>query len=135
MKSVAAAFLLTLACIAPAQAATCPQEARLRADPRWNDSEDCELCVFNIVAVGPGAGLRWNGDAVTEARLARYLGIGAELPVPPVTLLRIANGADCALLSRVVAVIEQHANCGVDEICNFGMERDIPPPPPLPTER
>lgn len=129
MKLVVAMLLLALASIAPARAATCPQEVQLRADPRWapRDGENCHHCSFNIVGVGPGALMRWNGVATTEATLARYLGLIAPMQPPPVTLLRIEARADCALLARTVAAIERHAGCGADEICTFGLARNFRP--------
>lgn len=123
MRILPAGLLLALASIGPARAATCPQEAQLRADPRWAplDGENCHLCVLNHVRVGPGARLHWNGVAITEATLARYLGITARMPEPhPVILLRIGNDADCALLARVVSVIERHGDCYGGH-CGFGL--------------
>lgn len=56
--------------------------------------------------------------------LAQYLEIVANMQPRPVTLLLIGRAADCALLARVVAAIEAHADCGPGERC-FGL------PPPL----
>lgn len=132
MKFVVAMLLLALTSIAPAQAATCPQQAQLRADPRWTprDEENCHHCIFNIVVAGPTDLLLWNGSPVTEARLATFLRRGARLDPPPVTLLLIhngSNGADCALLARVVAAIERHGECYGDH-CPFGLAPPRRPP-------
>jgi hypothetical protein len=125
---VPVAFLLALACIVPARAATCPQEAQLRADPRWPplDDEHCHHCLVKIVGVGRNGLLLWNGAPVTEARLADYLGDGAERDPSLVTMLWIGVDADCALLARVVAAIETHAECD-GEYCPFGLAPDAPP--------
>ena len=131
MKSVPAAFLLALAAIAPAQAATCPQEARLRADPRWAppDSDNRQHCLDLYRLRRPRRLLLWNGADVTEARLATYLGLAAKLVLRPVTLLGIHEGADCALLARVVAAIEAHAPTDCEDDCGFELHVPEPPPP------
>jgi hypothetical protein len=124
MRVLPAALLLALTSIVPALAATCPQEARLRADPRWTprDEENCDHCLFNIVLVGRNGLLIWNGGRITEAMLSDYLGNAARLNPPPVALLGIMNDADCALIARVVAVIERHGECYGDH-CGFGLYR------------
>jgi hypothetical protein len=129
---LAAAPLLALACIVPAQAATCPQETQLRADPRWAPPDNGTIHERDsyVVFVGPGAGLYWNGADVTEAAMATYLGLVAKLFPRPVTLLGINKGADCALLARVVTAIEAHALADCEEDCGFELAVPDPPPPP-----
>ena len=124
-------MVLALTCIVPARAAICHQPAELAADPRWapQDGDNCDNCEFNYVAVGPGLRLRWNGADLTEARLAQYLEFVANMEPRPVTLLLIGRAADCALLARIVAAIETHADCGPGERCAFGLA--LPQRPPL----
>lgn len=131
MKSVPAMLLLALASVGPARAAICHQQVELSADPRWapRDRDNCELCDFNYVGVGPGTLLRWNGAAVTEATLAQYLEIVADMQPRPITLLLIGRAADCALLARIVAAIETHADCGRGERCAFGLALPRRPQP------
>jgi opacity protein-like surface antigen len=132
MKSVAAASLLALASIAPAQAATCPQEARLRADPRWAPPDSgsvVERAGTYVVVVGAGATLYWSGSAVTEAKLATYLGLAAKQVLRYDILLGIHERADCALLARVVTAIEAHAPADCGDDCGFELYVPGPPPP------
>jgi hypothetical protein len=126
-----AVFLLAFASITPAQAESCPLEARLRADPRWAPLDNGFIPErdSNTVFVGPGAELRWNGGDATEAVLATYLGLVAKMSPRPVTLLGIQKGADCALLSRVVAAIEAHAPADCEVDCRFELAVPGPPPP------
>jgi hypothetical protein len=131
MKVLPAA-LLTLASVVPAQAASCPQEVRVRADPRWAPpgiGTIVERIGTNVVFVGPGASLYWNGADVTEAKLATYLGLVAKLVLRPDTLLGINEGADCALLARVVTAIEAHAPADCEYECGFELHVPEPPPP------
>jgi hypothetical protein len=129
MKFVPAMFL-ALAATGPARAAICPQQVALRDDPRWTpqDSDNCDMCDFNYVAVGPGDRLRWNGADLTEARLAQYLEITANMEPRPVTLLLIGRAADCARLARIVTAIETHGEC-YGERCTFGLALPQRPPP------
>lgn len=127
MKFVAAMLVLALASAGPAQAAICHQQVALRDDPRWapRDRRNCHECDFNVVGVGPGAELRWNYAPLAEIMLPQYLEIVAAMQPRPATVLLIGRAADCALLARVVAAIEAHADCGPGEQCPFGL------PPPL----
>jgi hypothetical protein len=124
------ALILALACIVPARAAICHQQVELSADPRWarQDGDNCDMCDFNYVGVGPGERLRWNGAELTEARLAQYLEIVANMEPRPVTLLLIGRAADCALLARIVAAIETRGEC-YGERCTFGLALPQRPPP------
>jgi hypothetical protein len=131
MKMLAAALLLALAFAGPARAAICHQQVELAADPRWapQDGDNCDMCDFNYVGVGPGERLRWNGADVSETTLAQYLEIVANMEPRPVTLLLIGRAADCALLARIVTAIETHGDCGPGERCAFGLALPTRPPP------
>ena len=91
MKGPALAICLVLASAAAPAAAICPLEARLRAEPHWahRDQDNCELCIFNSVRVGPGSNLRWNGVRIDRTTLGQYLGMVSKMHPLPITELQV----------------------------------------------
>lgn len=126
-RSGAAIAAALLGMASPAMAAPCAAEAGLRADVRWKDT-GCHNCMVNRVVVGPGAALRWNGAAVSLVTLRHYLGIVRNMNPVPFTELNIGPNADCGLLARVRATIEDSLPCE-RPYCSFALVEPAPPPP------
>jgi hypothetical protein len=104
----------------PAAAQTCPALADMRADPGWSyiDPEDCHMCIFNRIRVGPGNALSWNRRPINRERLEQYLALLHGLRPETHIELSVARNADCAFLARIVARIETTLPCERRPYCH-----------------
>lgn len=107
-----------------AAAPVCPALDRLTPRNGWRarDNNNCELCMFNRVRIGPGSRLRWNGAPIDEARLQTYLRLTREMTPRPLTLIRAEPGADCATIGRISRLIERTTPCN-GRSCPYGLAR------------
>jgi hypothetical protein len=111
-----------------AAAPTCFALARLQPRDGWSelDSNNCELCMFNQIRIGPGSDLRWNDTPIGDSKLRIYLGrIRAMIP-QPVTLIRIDPRADCATIDRISRMVERETPCPRGSFCRYGLDKRMP---------
>ena len=127
--AVAALLSAALLCGSAAIAAgpVCPALARLKPRNGWSslDHNNCELCLFNRVRIGPGGRLSWNGAPIDEAKLRTYLRLTRAMTPQPVTLIRAEPGADCATIGRISRMIEVETPCP-GRFCPYGIDRKRP---------
>jgi hypothetical protein len=86
------------------------------------------MCTINRIRVGPGTSLHWNGASVNFATLRRYLEITGFMTPVPFAAVFIRPDADCGLIARVRATVEEMLRCD-GPYCSFALVRDPGPPP------
>ena len=126
-SAILAGFLTAALLCTSAPAATapsCPALARLVPRNGWRalDMNNCELCLFNRIRIGPSARLRWNGAPIDEKLLRTYLRLTEQMTPQPLTLIRAEPGADCATIGRISRLIERTTPCR-GRYCPYGIAR------------
>jgi hypothetical protein len=69
-----------------------------------------------LLQAGPG-GYRWNGAAIGEQALRRYLADAAALNMPPPLSVVFEPGTSCATVAMVRRAIDTRMSCGSGSAC------------------
>lgn len=88
--------------------------------------------IINVVLL-KDANILWNGSLVTEGQNVGYIREVAAMIPSPITELVIRGDADCALVRRIRATLEQAVDCSIkcEEFAEAEWtELNSPPPPP-----